>query len=518
MAPERILWIDDEIELLKPHLIFLRSKGYELETANNGHDALEMLESRPFDLILLDENMPGMGGLEALARIKALRSTIPVVMVTKSEEEHLMESAIGAQISDYLIKPVNPNQLLLSLKKNLEARKWVDAHTEHGYQQEFRQLGLEIGSASNFEDWSELYRKLVRWDLELERLGDGAMREIYDSQKSEANALFRRFIEKNYADWISEGSTAPDLSHTVLQRNLLGALGGGKPVFLVVIDNLRYDQWKVIEPEINELFRIESEKVFCSILPTATQYARNSLFSGLMPLAIKSKYPKLWIDESSEESKNQHEAELFSEWLKRHGKGELKMGYHKVVQLAYGRKLVDGFKDLSRNDISVIVFNFVDMLSHSKTEMEVIKELADNDKAYRSLTRSWFVNSPLYELLKKMSEIGAEVALTTDHGTIHVTEPVKVAGDRSLNSNLRYKVGRNLGYEEREVVVFKKPEQIQLPVSVPGSAFLFARESDFFAYPNNYNHYVKYYRNTYQHGGVSMEEMLVPFVWMKGRG
>lgn len=518
MDAERILWIDDEIELLKPHLIFLRSKGYEVDTATNGHDALERIEQNRYDLIFLDENMPGMGGLEALGKIKALRASLPVVMVTKSEEEHLMESAIGAQISDYLIKPVNPNQLLHSLKKNLQARKLVDAHTEQGYQQEFRQLAMDMGNVSDFEGWAELYRRLVRWDLELERLGDGAMREIFDAQKQEANLLFRRFIERNYADWIQDGAQAPDLSHTLLQRNWLSEIGKKGPQFLVVIDNMRYDQWKVIEPEIGDLFRVESEKMYSSILPTATQYARNSLFAGLMPLAIKNKYPQWWIDEQDDESKNQFEGALFQEWLKRNGKGELKVAYHKVVQLAYGRKLVDNFKDLLRNDVVVIVYNFVDMLSHAKTEMEVIKELADNDKSYRSLTRSWFLNSPLYELLRKMGEMGADVALTTDHGTINVDQPIKVAGERNLNSNLRYKVGRNLGYEEKDVVVFKKPEAIQLPVPVPGSHFLFAREADFFAYPNNYNHYVKYYRNTYQHGGVSMEEMLIPFIRLKGKG
>ncbi|UKN01549.1 PglZ domain-containing protein [Paracrocinitomix mangrovi] len=506
----RILWADDEIDLLKPHILFLEEKGYEIDTANNGSDAVEMSKENHYDIIFLDENMPGLSGLETLTKIKELNSSVPIVMITKSEEEHIMEEAIGGQISDYLIKPVNPNQILLSLKKNLTSKDLVSQKTSSDYQQEFRQIGMQLNDRMDANEWAEIYDKLVRWELKLEGSSDGGMKEVFNMQKKEANTQFCKFVDQNYRAWLNGDEDAPLMSHQLLQTNLFEHLGK-EPVFLIVIDNLRLDQWKVLQPLINEFFNVDKEELFYSILPTATHYARNALFAGLMPLNISKKHPNLWLNENDEGGKNMHEEELLQANLKRNNK-QIKMSYNKVVRLDFAKKLVDRFNELQQNDLNVIVYNFVDMLSHARTEMEVIKELADDEPAYRSLTVSWFNHSPLKELLRKIADSKIKTFITTDHGTIHVDNPVKIQGDRNTNTNLRYKIGRNLNYSEKEVIVSSNPEDIMLPKENMSDKFVFSKENDFFAYPNNYNHYVKYYKDTFQHGGVSLEEMIIPWI------
>lgn len=516
MSAARILWVDDEIDLLKPHLIFLRQKGYEVDTVNNGHDAIDQVQEVAYDLVFLDENMPGIDGLETLKRIKEIRQSLPVVMVTKSEEEHIMEEAIGSQIADYLIKPVNPNQLLLSLKKNLDERRLVSEKTSMNYQQEFRKIGMELNSVNSWEGWVEMYKKLTYWELELEKLDDNSLEEILVMQKREANSLFSRFVDDTYLDWMA-GDDAPVMSHTLFNKKVFPSVQQGKSTFVILIDNLRFDQWKVIQPEIQKHFRLKEELMFSSILPTATQYARNAMFAGLMPSEIKRRYPDKWKDEGDEESKNQFEADFLTDHLRRAGMGDVKHSYHKVVQQQYGKKLVDQIKDLSRNALNVIVYNFVDMLSHAKTEMDMIKELADNDRAYRSLTLSWFINSSLAEVVRRIAQEGGRLIVTTDHGTINVNQPSKLVGERNLNTNLRYKVGRNMSFEDRDVLVARNPAALHLPTPGSSSIFVFARDDRFFAYPNNYNHYVKYYRNTFQHGGISLEEMIIPCAVLDAR-
>ncbi len=507
----KILWADDEIDLLKPHIIFLEGKGYEVVTATSGNDAIDLLKEENIDLVILDENMPGLTGIETLSKIKTMNASLPIIMITKSEEEEIMESAIGGRISDYLIKPVNPNQILLSIKKNLERGELVTKTTTSGYQQEFRNIGMRLNDRLDADEWVALFKDLVYWDMELSGSDDQSMMEVLQMQKSEANAEFSKFVADNYIDWINGGEGAPLLSHNVLKSNLFPMLPENKPVFLIVIDNLRFDQWKSIQPFLDPLFRVEEEQTYYSILPTATQYARNALFAGLMPLNIQKMFPNMWRNEDDEGSKNQFEEDFLNNHLLRSGL-KIKMSYNKITNLNHGKKLLGSLANLMNNDLNVIVYNFVDMLSHARTEMEVIRELVGDEPAYRSITKSWFEHSPLFDMIKEMAHRGCKVVITTDHGSIRVKEPTKIVGDRNTNTNLRYKVGKTLNYVEKDVFAVKNPEDILLPRRNVTSAFVFAKEDMFFAYPNNYNHYVNYYRDTFQHGGISLEEMIVPYV------
>lgn len=517
MEKIHVLWADDEIDLLKPHILFLREKGYDVETATSGDEALELIEKNNFSVVLLDENMPGLSGLETLNRLKAKRSDLPVIMITKSEEEHLMEDAIGSKISDYLIKPVNPNQILLSLKKTLDNKRLISEKTTSNYQQEFRQIGMTMSDKLSWAEWQEVYKKLVYWELELEKSKDESMFEILKMQKSEANKLYGKFVESNYVGWLNGKNPNPPLfSHTIFKQRVAPMLDKDEVTFVVLIDNLRYDQWKMIQPIIGEYFKVDNEELYSSILPTATQYARNSFFAGLMPSEIEKRFPKLWLNDEEEGGKNMHEEELLVEQLKRLGK-DVKMSYHKITNHAAGKKLSENMSNLMQNKLNVIVYNFVDMLSHARTEMEVIRELADDEKAYRSITVSWLEHSPLHEILKQIAAKKCRLVITTDHGTIKVTEPSKVVGDKNVNTNLRYKQGKSLDYVKKDVFEVRNPADAFLPKQHVSTAFVFAKEDMFFAYPNNYNYYVSYYRNTFQHGGVSLEEMIIPFVTLSAK-
>lgn len=506
-----ILWVDDEIDLLKPHILFLEKKNYKVTTCTSGTEAIDIINETNFDIVFLDENMPGLTGLETLNEIKEKKDNLPVVMITKSEEEYIMEEAIGNKIADYLIKPVNPNQILLSLKKNLDHSRLVSEKTTSNYQQEFRKIAMEMAMVNSYDDWVTLYQKLIYWEIQLEAIEDIGMFEILESQKTEANTQFGKFIDKNYGDWFDNKENAPIMSHTLFKEKIVPELSKTQPTLLVVVDNLRYDQWKVFEPIINNYYKKTEESAFFSILPTATQYARNAIFSGLMPSEMEKLFPKYWKNDTDEGGKNLFEAEFLETQMQRLGLNDINWEYHKITNLKAGKKLVDNFKSLKRNDLSVVVYNFVDMLSHSKTEMEVVKELASNDKAYRSLTLSWFKNSPLLEMIQQAQNLGFKLILTTDHGTINVKNPSKVIGDRDTSLNLRYKTGRSLTFESKDVLEAKNPKNIHLPSINMSSSYIFAKSDLFFAYPNNYNHYVSYYRNTYQHGGVSLEEMIIPF-------
>lgn len=515
MKKERILWADDEIDLLNVYVIFLEEKGYEVVTATNGKDAIDLCRQESFDIIFLDENMPGLSGLETLSQLKEIVPDVPMVMITKSEEENIMNMAIGRKIADYLTKPVNPSQILLTLKKNIHKKEIVSEHTTSSYRSEFGRIGMKINDSLTYEDWEEVYKKLIYWELELAET-DSGMDEMLRMQKTEANHTFTKFVKRNYEEWFRNPEQRPLMSPDLFKNKVFPLLDAGEKVFFVLIDNFRFDQWKIIREMLSEVYTFTEEGLYASILPTATQYARNAIFSGLMPIQIQQLFPDLWVDEEEEEGKNLNEKDLIQTQLNRFRKN-YSFSYHKINESSYCDKLIERLPQLDSNPLNVCVLNFIDMMSHARTESRMMRELANDEEAYRSLTLSWFRHSGTLELLKAIARRGYKVILTTDHGTIQVKNPVKVIGDKNTTVNLRYKVGKNLSYNKKEVFEITDPKKVGLPCPNVSSAYIFAGNDDFFAYPNNYNHYVSYYRNTFQHGGISLEEMLIPLVIMQPR-
>ena len=514
MENGRLLWVDDEIEMLKAHILFLQKKDYEVMTANNGADAIDLCRSNRFDLILLDENMPGLSGLETLTHLKEIAPTVPVVMVTKNEEEDLMDQAIGSKIADYLIKPVNPSQVLLTLKKNIHQREIVQEVTQTGYRQEFSRIDMQLSENLSAGDWKELYKRLVHWELELQE-ADSAMNDMLRMQKEEANQAFAKFVKRNYEQWIANADERPLISPDVFKRCIFPRLSAGRKVFLLVLDNLRFDQWRAISQDLAEDFDIE-EDLYYSILPTATQYARNALFAGLMPRQIKEMYPELWVDEEEDEGKNLNEEMLIRRQLERYRRKE-DFSYHKINDSSQVYKVLNQISGTNL-PLNVLVINFIDILSHARTESQMVRELAGNESAYRSITLSWFRHTPIKEIFKKLASMDYDLLITTDHGSIRVDTPSKVVGDRNVNTNLRYKLGKNLSYNAKDVYEVKQPRALQLPQPNLSTTYVFATGARFFAYPNNYNYYVQYYKDTFQHGGVSMEEMIIPLVTLRPKG
>ena len=517
MSNGLLLWVDDEIELLHAHIIFLEKKGYEVITVSNGTDAIDECRHHNFDLVLLDEMMPGISGLETLQQIKEILPATPVVMVTKSEEENIMDQAIGSKIADYLIKPVNPNQILLTLKKNIHQKEIVTEVTQTGYQQNFMNISTRIDSCRTIEDWMEVYKLIVHWELELSST-DSNMTDMLMMQKSEANNSFAKFIRNNYLDWMDaknmKDPNRPLMSNSIFSNKIFPLLDKQEKVFLIVVDNFRYDQWKMLAKEIGDMFDID-ENMYMSILPTATQYARNAIFSGLMPTQIAQMFPELWVDEDEEEGKNLNEAPLIQTQLDRYRRSNTKFSYHKVNDSTGADKLLQQFSQLEDNDLNVVVINFIDMLSHARTESKMVRELANNESAYRSITLSWVRHTVLSDLFKRLAESDYTIVLTTDHGSIRASRPIKIVGDRNTNTNLRYKLGKNLKYNAKEVFAIKEPQKAHLPSPNLSTSYVFATGDTFFAYPNNYNYYVSYYKDTFQHGGISLEEMLIPLVTLK---
>ena len=510
----RLLWVDDEIEMLKAHILFLQKKDYEVVTASNGPDALDLCREQRFDLILLDENMPGLSGLETLMRLKDIAPHVPVVMVTKNEEEDIMDQAIGSKIADYLIKPVNPNQILLALKKNIHQREIVQEVAQTGYRQDFSRIGMQLSENLTADEWKELYKRLVYWELELSE-ADSAMNDMLRMQKEEANLNFAKFVRKHYEEWITHPDARPLMSPDIFKRCVFPRLSQGRKVFLLVLDNFRFDQWRVLATELADDFDME-EDLYYSILPTATQYARNAIFAGLMPLQIKEMYTNLWVDEEEDEGKNLNEEQLIRSQLDRFRRKET-FTYHKINDSTQVDKVLPQITSGSV-PLSVLVVNFIDILSHARTESKMVRELAGNESAYRSITLSWFRHTPIKELFRRLASMDYDILITTDHGSIRVDAPTKVVGDRNVNTNLRYKLGKNLSYNAKEVFEVRHPRTLLLPQPNLSTAYIFATGARFFAYPNNYNYYVQYYKDTFQHGGISMEEMIVPLVTLRSKG
>ncbi len=515
-----ILWVDDEIDLLKPHLLFLESKGYDVQSVANGADAVEHVRQERFDVVLLDEQMPGMGGLETLEAIKGLRPELPVVMVTKSEEERLMEEALGGQISDYLTKPVNPSQILLTCKRLLERQKLQSEKASQSYLQSFGQISMALQEARSHEEWTDLYLRLVGYDLSVE--GDEAARQILEDQHREANRAFGRFVEDHYADWIEATRREPDedrpaLSHEVIPRYVLphlGKNGGGKPVVFFVIDCMRYDQWLEFESLLHPLFAIEKDFHY-GLLPTATPYSRNAIFSGLLPRDIEQRFPEVWAKgQDDEHSRNQHEEDFLRDLLDRK-RSSARMRYDKLITTDDGRAFARSASDLAQHDLSAVVVNFVDILAHSRSDSDVLKEIAPDERAYRALTRTWFEHSWLFEVFQSLARTECTVVVTTDHGAIRSLRSTKVIGDRETSTALRYKYGRNLKCDAEHALFIDDPEAYGLPRHGINSNYIIAKEDYYFVYPTNFHRYERLYRDTMQHGGASLEEMILPVVTMQ---
>lgn len=507
-----IVWADDEIDLLKPYIIYLSSKGYEIIPAMSGQDAIDACKQRAVDIVFLDEQMPGLSGIETLQILKEAHPELPVVMITKSEEERIMEQAIGQQIADYLIKPVNPSQILLCLKKHVHSKQIVEEHTNANYRQEFSDITYMINTARTFDEFAAIERTLTQWELRLQD-ANSSMAELLSMQRKEANAAFAKFIRQNYEQWFERPEDRPMLSTDVFRKAVFPLLDAGKRVWVVVVDNFRYSQWKSIQPLLAEFFTVQDEQLYSSILPTATQYARNAIFSGLTPLQIQQQYPEYWVEEGDEETKNKYENELVGTMLQRFRRRD-EYSYFKINESDYCERVIRQLKGMN-TPLNIAVVNFIDMLSHSRTDSKMMRELAPDEAAYHSLTLSWFKHSPILELFRQVAALGYELILTTDHGTIRVSEPVQIVADKNTNTNLRYKVGKSLSFQDKSIFEIAKPQKVGLPAPNLSSTYAFCTGNMFFGYPNNFNYYAQYYRDTFQHGGISMEEMIIPLVHLQ---
>jgi DNA-binding response OmpR family regulator len=514
-TPKKILWVDDEIDLLRPHLRLLEQKGYQVDTAANGEDAIESVKSKGYDLVFLDEMMPGLGGLQTLSAMKDISPTLPVVMVTKSEAESLMEEAIGSKITDYLVKPVNPSQILMACKKIFESKKISGAHVSRDYIKEFQNISLTLNASLAEEDWIDLYLKLTNWDIELDAHPELGLRQTLQDQKRECNAEFGKFVERNYRKWIDDTNRAVMLSPDVMERCVLPELNNKTSVFFFVIDCLRLDQWLILEELLSEYYTFDKQYYF-SILPTATPYSRNAIFSGYFPIEIEKRFPEIWSseDDDDENSRNRYEHQLMDKLLERKRivlKPESK--YVKILDPDFGRQFEGNIISYTQSRLTAVVVNFIDMLAHGRSDSPLLKEIAPDEPAYRSLTRSWFQHSSLFGMLKTLAaQKNVKIILTTDHGSVRCMRGSKVVGDREASTNLRYKFGRNLKVDEKQAVFIKSPVDYKLPRGSVTTNYVMAKEDYYFVYPTEYHKYLNYYRDSFQHGGISMQEMILPIV------
>lgn len=510
----RILWADDEIDQLKAHILFLKDKGFDIHPVTNGSDAVDMVVNREFDLVFLDEQMPGMDGLQTLERIKDIAPLLPVVMITKSEEESIMEDAIGRHISDYLIKPVNPNQILLTVKRVLERRRIQSETASQRFLGRFGQLSRMVEEADTRTEWIEIYRQLLRWEHELKE-GDDTLQDILAEQFKQANAAFSRFVVRNYRGWL-DGKEKPVLSPDIFPNYVFPLLDRDRPVVFILIDCMRFDQWMEFERHLSPLFQIDTD-FYYSILPTATPYSRNAIFSGLYPSRIREAHPDLWEDDTDENSLNRHEEELLGRQLQRHRLPH-SFRYRKVLTAQDGRKSLTQLSESLQVPLSAFVYNFVDTLVHSRSDSDVLRELAPDARAFRSVADSWFQHSTLFQLFRELAAREVTVVVTTDHGSIRAMRDTLVYGDRHASVSLRYKHGRGLKAEDpSSVFTIDRPRDYLLPQSPQINSYLIALEDHYFVYPTQYHKYQNKYRDTFQHGGISMEEMILPVATLTPR-
>ncbi|MBU0559087.1 MAG: bifunctional response regulator/alkaline phosphatase family protein [Bacteroidetes bacterium] len=523
MSKRKILWVDDEIEMLRSHIIFLTEKGFDVTTVTNGEDAISEVEENSFDLIFLDEMMAGLGGLETLARIKEIDSNIPVVMVTKSEEESLMHEAIGSKISDYLIKPVVPSQVLMVCKKILESKKISGEYVQKDYLQNFNKISNLIKEDLDYKEWTDIYLKLINWELDLDLHSEIDLRQSLVEQKRECNQEFSKFVERNYKHWIhnQDDEKSPIMSNQIVDEYLIPELKNSDgPVFFFVLDCLRLDQWLEMEQLLLPYFNIKKDYYY-SILPTATPYARNSLFSGLFPSEIEKHYPELWKsgNEDDERSMNKFEKELLELLLERRKiKLQNELKYMKIIDPDVGRSFEQNIVSHKKTNLMAVVVNFLDMIAHGRSDSDILKEIAPDEPAYRSLTKSWFMHSSLFGTFKAISQMkNAKIVLTTDHGSIRTLRGAKVLGDRETSANLRFKYGRNLKADEKNAVYVKNPLDFKLPKRGVVISYIIAKEDYYFVYPTDYHKYLSYYKDSFQHGGISMEEMILPVAVLESK-
>lgn len=514
--PGKILWADDEIDQLKSHIIFLENKDFEVTPVTNGEDAISLIKNGSFDIVFLDEQMPGMDGLATLEQIQTIQSSLPVVMITKSEEESIMDDAIGNKIADYLIKPVNPNQILLTVKRILDKKRIQNEKAAQTYLKSFNELSAKFSEQTSWQDWIDIYKTLTHWELNLEN-GDEALQQVLQDQFQQANHAFGRFVKLEYKGWLKRlENKHPTLSPDLLKRKVFPHLENRETVVFFLIDCMRYDQWVLFQRKLNDYFNIETD-FYYSILPTATPFSRNSIFSGLFPLEIQRRYPQLWELGQDERSLNRHEEELLKKFLKRNQLSD-QVKYEKVIQPEEGNRIVNKISNYTQTPFTTIIYNFVDTLVHSRSDSEVLKQLAPDVRAFRSLTDTWFQHSSLFRMFKELAKEDVTVVVSTDHGSVRSMRDTKVFGDRDAATNLRYKYGRNLKAQESAAIFIDKPQEYQLPVDPPANSYIIAKEDYFFVYPNNYNKFQNRYRDTFQHGGASMEEMILPVATLKPRG
>lgn len=511
----RILWADDEIDQLKPHIIFLENKGFEVTPVTNGEDTVTLIKERMFDIIFLDEQMPGMDGLETLNQIKNIQPSLPVIMITKSEEESIMEDAIGGKISDYLIKPVNPNQILLTVKRILEQSRIQNEKFAQSYLRNFNKIDERIHRDLSWDKWIGIYKKLTRWDIDLET-SEESLRQVLTDQYKEANKMFGRFVESNYKHWIGlDTPERPALSTDIMKEYVLPHVKNGQTTLFFVIDCLRYDQWLVFQNLLSPYYNIDTD-FYYSILPTATPYSRNGIFSGLFPLEIEKRYPDLWHQGEDEHSLNRYEQELLLKQLRREGVEE-NVKYEKVLNAEEGRRISDQIHNFLQVPLSTFVYNFVDTLVHSRSDSDVLKEIAPDVPAFRALTKTWFRHSSLHEIFKILAEEEVVIVVTSDHGAVRALRDARVFGDKDTSTSLRYKYGRNLGIKNDTAIMIDNPEEYQLPAPGHSNNYIIAKEDFYFVYPTNYHRYQNRYRDSFLHGGISMEEMILPIATLRSK-